>query len=113
MSEDALFGGYDPSPKPEISDDARRALRQQAGFLVGWHPVGGRVHPDADRERTPASGKRDPLTCGSCQLRGLVGGHAKSFPKCLRPGARITKGPATDVRAWWPACLDYQPKEPA
>lgn len=27
-------------------------------------------------------------------------------------GPRATHSEATDCRAWWPACTDYQPKEP-
>lgn len=98
-----------------------------------------RLHPDADRAQTREDPQSGP-TCGSCAFRQLVGGHAKDFPKCLfgefhtkvtddmrrqfpilygsaQAGAtrthqpRVSHADATDVRAWWPACTDHQPKE--
>jgi hypothetical protein len=97
-----------------------------------------RLHPDADRAQRREDPQSGP-TCGSCVFRVLMGGHAKDFPKCVfgtfttpvtegmrrtypllyrgvaadavnthRP--RVTHADATDVKAWWPACTDHQPK---
>jgi hypothetical protein len=43
--------------------------------------------------------------------------HDRTYPKCIAAvegtehltAPSITHGAATDVRAWWPACIDYQP----
>lgn len=44
----------------------------------------------------------DGATCGACKFR-----HGKMrYPKCeLGPA---TRGPATDVRAYWPACHRFE-----
>lgn len=131
--------------EPELTYGERQRRRQGALIANGYHPLAGplrnrlRLHPDADRAQNREDPQSGP-TCGSCALRQLVGGHAKSFPKCFagtftttitdeqrrnypmmyggaKPGAvsthhpRQTNADATDVKAWWPACTDHQPKE--
>lgn len=113
--EATLFGGYEPAERVDehLSPDRRRTLRQIGQVSAGIHPLtGGRLHDQATRHRAPTDGKRDPFTCGSCWFRGNRGGVAGSYPKCWAgDGARVTGGPATDVRAWWPACPDYTPAD--
>ena len=74
-------------PPAETSADRRRTARQHTLVELGWHPLTrGRAYPEAG-------------TCGDCPHRQSAG---RSYPKCdLGPA---TKGPGTDVRAWWPAC---------
>lgn len=122
-TSEALFAGYEPPPAPEpMSADRRRTHRQAADVAAGRHPLtGGPLHPLASRHRDAAAPKDDPFTCGSCYYRDTVGHHDKTYPKCLLPApvgadqpmrkiyTRVTAGPASDVRAWWPACRDYVP----
>lgn len=99
-----------------------------------------RLHPDTDRAQRREDPQSGP-TCGTCAFRVLLGGHAKPYPKCVfgtfttpitdeqrrtfplllgrtPAGAvhthqpRVTASDATDVRAWWPACTDYQGDHP-
>lgn len=98
-------------PGEKLSADRRRTLRQRQDVELGRHPLtGGTARPDLG-------------TCGGCVHRRLVGGHAQSYPKCdygvpagkehlANSWPRASMGAGTDVRAWWPACSDYQPRHP-
>lgn len=122
----------DPVPvvkDPGLSPDAARTARQRRDVDTGYHPllavVHGRnaltkVHPQAPGDCAPDAPKGRPFTCGTCQFRVAVDWHGKAHAKCnqglrddqyLDASPRVTHGAATDVRAWWPACKDYQPKE--
>ncbi|MGH3376018.1 MAG: hypothetical protein ACRDP6_14870 [Actinoallomurus sp.] len=112
-----------PEPPPKMTPDQRRALRQLEALRAGTHPLGmlPRVlpgylplHPDA----APADDRTAPgLRCGTCRFRLVLGYHNRSYAKCTfgqtegRLSPRISHGAATDVRAWWPACRDYQRAE--
>jgi hypothetical protein len=131
VTQEALFAGYDPPETDDrhhedttLSAGQRVTLRQRADVEAGRHPLTrGRLHPLASRHRDPAAPKSDPFTCGSCAFRQVVGYHGQSFPKCLwYPPAgippetlpldrfpRVAHSQQSDVRAWWPACPDYQP----
>lgn len=118
MTEAALFDAEPytvATDEPEhLSADRRRTLRLTRDLALGRHPLtGGRLHPDA----APADDRTAPgARCGTCRFR-VTGGQ---YPKCRWPDPgeyriaklpRVTHGPATDVRAWWPACTDWQPTE--
>lgn len=106
-----------------LSAGQRLTLRQADDVAAGRHPLtGGPLHPLASRHRDADAPKADPFTCGSCLFRKTERYHGKSYAKCWLPnptaGAdapmeriydRVTHGPASDVRAWWPACRDYSP----
>lgn len=107
------------TPVEELTEGQRRNRLHLMRISDGVHPLGPplRLHPDADR-----SGARDGPgpRCGTCQYRVLTGGHARSFPKCVWPELefrgqkscpRVTFSIASDVRTWWPACTDYQPRQ--
>lgn len=110
MTEPPLFEGYDTGELTPASADRRRTLRQHAQVRAGIHPLtGGVLHPLASRDRDSTSSKADPFSCGTCIHR--VTGFG--YPKCdVGNGQRITRGPGTDVRAWWPACPAYTAKPP-
>jgi hypothetical protein len=112
-------------PAVKLSTDQRRVRRQAEAIALGGHPLAlvrpkVRVHPDAGGlTATRANAADRPLRCGTCAFRAHVGG----YPKCLwRPGAvdaaasregigappRYSGGPATDTRAWWPACTEHK-----
>jgi hypothetical protein len=131
VTDDALFPdtGLRVTAAAAAAADDRTAGqrlrdRQQARIAAGWHPLsisGARIplHPDAPRTAYRGDDRQYP-TCGGCAHRRMVGGHARDFPKCLIgyttggsllfDAVRYSASTATDVRAWWPACVDYTPK---
>lgn len=133
---DGLFDlDLPPEPEPEPQSAAQRLrARQAAAIATGFHPLGAglRLHPEASRVLANDGRGADPYRCGSCTFRRLVGGHAKSYPKCMfgrtetpipedqqvpngpklrivRP--RATNGSATDVKRWWPGCQDWTERQ--
>lgn len=106
-----------------LSADRKRSLRQLEAIRRGGHPLGlvfiGRIsrHPDTiglTYDRDQPRGR--PLTCGTCRWRSQAGLH--TWPKCWwwddtsKPGVRVTASACTDVRAWWPACRQYDAGDP-
>jgi len=106
-------------PESKASAGTRLRLRQAQAIANGVHPLAlvfgtMRMHPDANRHaKSTDYGRTLPLRCGSCRWREPVNGGAHAYPKCMygkmsgRPWPRVSHGPATDVRAWWPACTEY------
>ncbi len=103
----------EPEPAPTESATVRRTRRQAAMLAAGIHPLSAvlsvklRLHAEAapygDRQ---ADGRR----CGNCRFRELLTWRSQTLPKCTY-GARMTHGAASDVRAYWSACVDHQWKE--
>lgn len=121
MSDPGLFevpaDAYLLPPEPEnLTPTERFHRRIAARIATGIHPLGKdiRLHADAARERGGTG-----LTCGGCRFRENLRHHNKSYPKCrmpLRVGERTwyprdTHSDSSDVRAWWPACKDFQLNE--
>lgn len=116
---DSLFPDLvpDPGPPPDTRSAGQRQRDRMANAIrSGQHPLSValdrtiRLHPDAQRQLITTDGPR----CGTCQLRGLVAGGNRAFPKCHAADTgrhRITHGSGTDVRASWPACTDHHPKD--
>lgn len=122
MTEAALFDAEPYTVTPvepgeKLSAGRRLTLRQAADLAKGRHPLtGGRLHADA----APAGDRSAPGTrCGGCRFREVIGYHNRAYAKCLWPDtdgdlnelSRVTHGPATDCRQWWPACSDWQSRE--
>ena len=128
MTDEALFPGFEPpeaEPVEVLSAGQRLTRRQQQDVSNGKHPLtAGPLHPEATTRRhapipghpdchpdAPCSGRADPFTCGSCVFRDAT----YTYPKCLLPnpmtgrpwGTRVSHGATSDVRARWPACVDY------
>jgi hypothetical protein len=125
-----------PAPKDWRSRAQRRRDRQAAAIELGQHPLSVALdtsiplHPQAARGGVDVADLAAP-TCGGCVFRRSISGGNKSFPKCTAhpiPRSRVdehgktwrwddypraTHGDGTDVRHWWPACTDYQPREEA
>lgn len=125
----ALFPAdpYRADPEPSAPDDRTRGQRlrdrQAARIVAGLHPLSLRgvyirLHPAVPPDPSRDDGGDYPR-CGTCRFRVLVGGRGRAFPKCLvgyRPpvvqtAPRYSGGDATDVRAWWPGCGDWEPKD--
>jgi hypothetical protein len=110
-----------PAPEP-LSADRRRTIRQAEALdhrthplslALGWHiPLHQQAAPADPRD---APGRR----CGNCRLRDQVR-YARTYAKCVQgwdgdpqhAPPRVTHGPGTDVRAWWPACRDHEYGDP-
>lgn len=127
MTDLALFDVDVPETAPaageELSADRRRTQRQAALLAAGRHPLSAvarydiRLHANA----APADDRSAPgLRCGTCAHRVLARWHRRTYAKCaegLKPdepldrGLRASHGAASDCRAWWPACRDYQERE--
>jgi len=98
---------------PALRTTFTRKLTKRQAFLIrlGWHPLARalkrnlRLHRDAVAD--PAVRRGGPR-CGSCAFRQLRGGAQRDYPKCWLDPLAVTRGQATDVRAWWPACTEYK-----
>lgn len=127
MSDPGLFDAEPfrqalPPPVPKLSAGRRLKLRQEQAIRLGWHPLS---HVTADGLRLAPEGTG---TCGDCRFRRPSAGD-HTYPKCLygayeteetgyegRPFVRthyprVSASLQTDCRAWWPACVDFEPKE--
>lgn len=90
----------------------RLTLRNIASLAAGRHPIAGRpLHSDAaPHDDRGAAG----LRCRDCVFRRPgPGRHSRDYPKCWYTVTgvplHVTNGPATDCRAWYPACTDFEP----
>lgn len=93
--ETDLFGDpIQPEPEPTLSAGRRLTIRQHDMVDHGIHPLNKLKIADGEAR-----------TCGECIYRIHWGAHG--YPKCeLGP---VSHGPATDCRAWWPACPNFTP----
>lgn len=111
-----------PARGPPRSPPTRSGPRRHAEAIKHrQHPLAVALqtpiplHPDAPPN--PFARDTPGLRCGTCKHRAYRGNTSKRYQKCwLRGGdhdmyPRLTGGPGTDIRAWWPACTDYQPRE--
>jgi hypothetical protein len=123
VTADALFS--DDGLRVEVADDEatageRMRRRQALRIAHGCHPLSIYgvcipLHADAPRDAHRGDDRPYPR-CGGCRFRRLVGGHERDYPKCLAgydghewsTAVRASASTASDVRAWWPACADYQ-----
>jgi hypothetical protein len=123
LSEPTLFEVPDdawviPPPKEELTRGERRKRLVDTRIANGVHPLGRPVllHPDASRD---PENRTDGPRCGGCVFRQQVRYHDRTWPKCWYPDVdefphpRDTHCESSDIRKWWPACRDYQPKEDA
>lgn len=109
-----------PSPPEELSRGERRRRLIYTRIANGEHPLGKgiRLHPDAAKD---IGDNKDGLRCGACRYRVTIRHHDKTYPKCHFPTTfggkptypRDTGCESSDVRAWWPACIDHQPETEA
>lgn len=102
-------------PPPTLTRGERRQRLVATRIATGVHPLGYvPLHPDAPRRR----GDPGP-TCGDCRFRVAISHHDKTHPKCRFPVTRgdetyyprATGCEASDIRRWWPACRDFQPRD--
>jgi hypothetical protein len=131
MSADALFEAPAPvvvAAAPTTPGERRRA-RQHEAITQGAHPLGLALrrpialHPEAVRSLDPALGGP---RCGGCRFRVTLKPHDRAYPKCTQGAVehtrvdeagktyrwhtypRVSSGLGTDVRAYWPACAQFE-----
>jgi len=94
-----------PSDPESLTRGQRRVRLVARRIATGMHPLGYvRLHRDAARGRDG-----DGLRCGTCRFRQLQDYHGRTYPKCVfRDGIRVSGCESSDIRAWWPACRDYE-----
>lgn len=113
--------------KPEeLSADRARTQRQARRIADGGHPLDAVFPTYRHPETKGLAYLRDDSrgrshTCGTCRFRELMGAGNRTVAKCtvtrhagehdsrtVMP--RVTGSAASDVRSWWPACRDYEPR---
>lgn len=123
-----MFGDDAPAePAVKLSPDQRRTQRQRQAIANGVHPL-GLVVPGVSVHLEVLVGGQN-YTCGDCRFRQLQRHHDTTHPKCTfgarevhRVGyegkgyqdteyPRISRGAGTDVRAYWPACSNFEVSE--
>lgn len=82
-----------------LSAQQRRTVRQAWRIRDGIHPL------------MNASLLGGPFTCGDCVEAIRMDYHNRSYWKCKLAGD--TRGAATDLRLWWPACTEFRITEEA
>lgn len=108
-----------PEPVPDRTEGQKRRDRQALRIARGLHPLsinGMKIPLHADAPRDAAKDDpRDYPRCGSCAFRVQVGWHTRNYPKCVvgseadpYAAPRYSTGEDTDVRGWWPACLNFK-----
>ena len=107
-----------PAPEQLTRGEKRKRLVEKR-IAQGTHPLGYvALHPDAAKF-TPGTSDEcvaEGLRCGDCRFRVRLSHHDKTYPKCHFPtqrGDKVTYDRDTgcessDIRAWWPACRDFQ-----
>lgn len=133
--EEGLFDAPTPVALPKETAGEVRRRRQLRAISLGQHPLSvalgmplglHRAARRDDDQVTPGTPR-----CGGCALRQTVAHHDYTYPKCRADSVprsmtqpdgrtytwneypRATNGPGTDVKRWWPACVDFQPIESA
>jgi hypothetical protein len=96
-----------PDPLAGLSTRRRLTIRQLTDLQMRVHPV--TKHPLLPAA-PPATNRSAPgPRCGSC---AHLYSNSFRFPKCDALGrGSTTRGQATDIRKWWPACILYQPAD--
>lgn len=106
----------EPSPPPCASKNTsgRRPVAAlppahplaRLGFVVELHPEAGPL----------GYAFEVGLRCGGCAHRRVAPPEVsgREFPKCAVDGwVWASQAATTDVRSYWPACVDYEPQEKA
>lgn len=115
MSDPELF--HVDEPEREVLSPARRRIQRQDEHLaLGLHPLSAAltIHLKLHDDAAPAGDRAAPgHRCGECVYREIPAREVSGrYPKCSYGGRweRATSGPGTDVRAWWPACQNFERK---
>ena len=89
-----LVFGVDPPPPATGHGDGRYQQRHKAALAAGVHPL------------TKYPLRTDGTRCGTCAFVRVQGMTNGTYYKCAK--AAYSRGPATDLRLRWPACVLYE-----
>lgn len=104
------------TPPARLTPGEQLRARQAQKISRGLHPLTRDGWPPIPLHKQASLTTDGPrLRCGDCRFRQILGHHNRAYPKCVLPDrwgepSRATHSTASDVRAWWPACQDYEPK---
>jgi hypothetical protein len=102
-----------PPPPENLTRGEKRQRLIAKRIATGEHPLGYPVmlHDESSRDiGDRASGPR----CGQCKFRVLLTHHDRTYPKCWYPDVdkyphtRDSHCDSSDIRAWWPACRQFE-----
>jgi hypothetical protein len=121
MDEGSLFDipaeAYVLPPPPEnLSPGEKRQRRIAERIATGEHPLGYPVMLHDGASRDPGN-RDDGPRCGQCRFRVLLQHHDRTYPKCWFPDLeryphpRDSHSETSDIRAWWPACRQFERSE--
>ena len=135
---DSLFDAEPLRTVPEVVEPEKMTAgerlrrRQAARIASGLHPLSmnGAIIRLLDGPRPLDKGQAGHAgpykSCGDCVFRQAIPGGNRDFPKCVFGARTVTRtwgGPQTyvyterprashsessDVRAWWPACVNFE-----
>lgn len=93
-----------------LTDDERAVVDSLMHDWMMRDVVAGRPQAlDNIRTAHRSGGDAPGPRCGTCAHREIQSYHNKTYPKCVfGEGIRVTGCESSDVRAWWPACRDYE-----
>ena len=74
------------------------SAQQKKYVRIGLHPTGQKLKENRTHE-----------SCGNCADLDRVGYRSRVYLKCKR--TKQTRGPGTDMRAKWPACVNWSQDE--
>jgi hypothetical protein len=103
---------------PALTSGERRQSLVATRIANGEHPLGRPVllHHSASRTILEAGHETTLPTCGDCKFRVLLKHNTRTYPKCWYPDLhryphpRDTGCESSDIRAWWPACREFERK---
>jgi len=115
---EALFDvppeAYVLPPEPEqLTAGERRRRRIAKRIATGEHPLGYPVMLHDESSRDPQDRESGPR-CGECKFRVRLEYHNRVYAKCWYPDTEKYPHPrdshcdASDIRAWWPACRQFE-----
>lgn len=90
---------------PREGQDARRTVIRLRLLRAGEHPV---THNNLHADAAPVDDRNAPgLRCDTCAACETEEYHDRTYVKCRTAGR--SRGPGTDTRRWYPACILYTP----
>ncbi len=102
-----------PPVPPVLTRGERRRRLVATRIATGVHPLGRPVLLHQEACRDPGD-HESGLRCGTCRFRQLLTYHNRTYAKCHYPDLekfphpRDTHCESSDIRAWWPACAQYE-----
>ena len=96
--------------EPAASPVQRRTQRQHQAVADGLNPLTMQPqHEQAPDNCTPKDRHLRRYTCGTCAFLLVLNVAGRAMKCGYGDGQRVSYGPATSIRGWWPACQQFEP----